>query len=52
MTGDRLIVVSATALTDVLDLVDRALPSLDAVLADALRGSAAELRSSSVLEPA
>lgn len=52
MTRDRLVVVSATALTDVLDLVDRALPALDEVLADALCGAAAELRSSSVLEPA
>lgn len=49
---DRYVVVSAKALGDLLDLVDRALPDLDEVISDALAGAAAEVRVHSLLEPA
>ena len=48
---DRLVIVPASALADVVDLVDRALPDLDAVLADALYSATANLVSVGVLEP-
>lgn len=49
---DRLVIVPASALADVVDLVARALPDLDATIADALSGSVANLVSLGVLEPA
>jgi hypothetical protein len=49
---DRLVIVPASAVADVVDLVERALPDLDAALADALSGSVANLVSVGVLEPA
>lgn len=50
---ERMVLVPATRLVDLLDLVDRALPTvLDDRLRDALSGAAAELRVRSVLEPA
>ena len=49
---DRLVIVSASALADVVYLIERALPEVDAALADALLGSVANLVSLGVLEPA
>lgn len=48
---DRLVVVPASAVADVCDLVERALPDLDSALADALHGATAQLVSVGVLEP-
>lgn len=53
--GERLVIVPASRLVDLLDLVDRAvvdLADIDASLASALLGAAAELRCDAVLEPA
>ena len=48
---DRLVIVPASAVADVVDLVDRALGDLDEVLADALFAATANLVSVGVLEP-
>lgn len=44
-------IVPASAVADVVDLVDRALGDLDETLADALAGATANLLSVGVLEP-
>jgi hypothetical protein len=48
---DRLVIVPASALADVVDLVQRAVNDLDAVLGDALYAATANLVSVGVLEP-
>jgi hypothetical protein len=48
---ERLVVVPASAVADVVDLVERAIPDLDPWLAAALTGSVSQLVSVGVLEP-
>jgi hypothetical protein len=48
---DRLVIVPASAVADVVDLVGRAVPDLDERLGDALYAAAANLVSLGVLEP-
>lgn len=48
--ADRLVIVSARPLADMLELVDRALPTLDDRLRDALAGAAAEVRVEAMLD--
>lgn len=47
---DRPVQVRCGALADLLDVVDRALPQLDGVERDALRGAAAEVRVDAMLD--
>lgn len=48
---DRLVIVPASAVADLCDIVDRALPQLDEREADQLRGVTAAMLSLAVLEP-
>ena len=51
-TTDRWVIVRSAALADLIDGVERALPViLDSMLADHLRGSLAELKTSLIPEP-
>lgn len=57
MSNDRFVLVRAVTLDDHLDLVERAIDRLDGLephdpLQNALRGTVAELRTHSLLEPA
>lgn len=47
---ERVVLISARRLGDLLEVVDAVLPQLDGVEASALRGAAAEVRCEAVLD--